>query len=193
MTDLASIDDLAAHMDRSISTDEVSRATALLGYASAVVRTFTGQHFTQVTETVRLPVRAGRCRLPQYPVTGVSAVAVAEGSAITFSWVAGQVVDCNPSQLNAFEIEPFRTRLQWVDVTYTHGYATVPADVVGVVCDVAAAALASPPEDSGVQTETLGPFSTSYGSNYPGGVRLTQSQRDRLMPYMLPGGTASST
>lgn len=193
MTDLAELSDLENVMARALTSDESERAVSLLGYASAVVRTFTGQHFTQVTETVRLPVRGGRCRLPQYPVTDVSAVAIAEGSAITFSWVAGQVVDCNPSTINAFEIEPFRTRLQWVDVTYTHGYATVPADVVGVVCDIVAAALASPPEDSGVQTETLGPFTTSYGTNYPGGVRLTQSQRDRLMPYMLVGGTASST
>lgn len=193
MTDLADINDLKQVMATPLSGDDEARATTLLGYASAVVRTYTGQHFTQVTETVRLPVRGGRVRLPQAPVTDVSAVAVAEGSAITFSWVAGQHVDCNPSTINAFELEPFRTRLQWVDVTYTHGYATVPADVVGVVCDMAAAALASPPEDSGVQTETLGPFTTSYGTNYPGGVRLTQSQRDRLAPHMIAGGTASST
>ena len=193
MTDLATTNDLAQVMARTLTDDEKARAKALLEVASATVRTYTWQHFTQVTETVRLPVRGGRVRLPQKPVTAVTAVSVANGSAIAYSWVAGQVVDCNPATVNAFELEPFRTRLQWVDVTYTHGWEQVPADVRGIVCDIAAAALASPPEDSGVQTETLGPFSTSYGTNFPGGVRLTQSQRDRLAPYMTVGGTASST
>jgi hypothetical protein len=193
MTDLATPQDLAQVMARDLTADEQTRASKLLAIASARVRTYTGRNFTQVTETVRLRVRDGRVRLPQSPVTAVSAVAVPAGTAIAFSWVAGEVVDCNPGTLNAFELEPFRTRLQWVDVTYTHGYTTVPADVVGIVCDIAASALSSPPEESGVQTETLGPFSTSYGSSYPGGVRLTQAQRDALGSYMTVGATASTT
>lgn len=193
MTDLATPTDLAEVMARALTSAEESRAGTLLSIASARVRTFTGQQFTRATETARLRVRGGRVRLPQAPVTAVSAVTVPGGSAISFSWVAGQIVDCAPGVLNSFEVEPFRTRLQWVDVTYTHGYETVPSDVVGIVCDMVAAALASPPEDAGVQTETLGPFTTSYGTSFPGGVRLTQSMRDALLPYMTVGATAAST
>ena len=54
-----------------------------------------------------------------------------------------------------------------------------------------AAALDSPPEDVGVQSESLGPFSISTGSQYPGGVRLTQSMKDALADYRTtPVGTA---
>lgn len=74
-------------------------------------------------------------------------------------------------------------------VTYTHGYDPIPADVIGVVCDLAAAALDTPPEQSGVQSETLGPFSMSSGSKYPG-VLLTQAMKDSLAPYTAPVGTA---
>jgi hypothetical protein len=191
MTALAEFDDLVLTMRRDLSSSEKPRAVHLLNVASERVRTFTGLTFTAETTTTRVRVRNGLARLPQRPVTAVSAVVDMDGNAVNFEWYAGQVVDCKPVMLNVFEINLCRTTPQWVDVTYTHGYNPIPADVVGIVCDLAAAALDSPPEESGVQSETWSDYSITTGSQFPGGVRLTQSMKDSLTPYMSPAGTVS--
>lgn len=187
---LATIQDLTAVMARDLSGTDLPRAQRLLEIASARVRTFTGQTFEYAETTDRLPVRNRKVRLPQRPVIDVSAVTDINDVAISFEWLGGNVVDIFTTVLNEWEIEPRRTRLRAVKVTYEHGYEAVPDDVVGIVCDMTAAALDSPPEQVGVQTETIGPASVSYGSQLPGGVRLTQSMRDALLPYCAPVGTA---
>lgn len=189
MTALATTTDLRRVMQRELSTTDLNRATFLLDIASQQVRTFTGQTFTLTTETKRLRVRNGRVRLPQAPVTAVASVEDMDGNSVQFEWWAGQVVDCDPVLLNDFEINGRRQRLQWVDVAYTHGYTAIPDDVIGVVCDAVAVALDAPPEQVGVQQEQLGDYSVTSGMNAPGGVRLTQTMRDRLWNYSAHAGT----
>lgn len=191
MAALAELSDLKAVMRRGLTEDDIRRSDRLFDIASERVRTFTGVHFTQATTTKRVRVRNGRARLPQGPVSAVSAVVDVDDNPVSFEWYGGQVVDCNPTLINAFELNLRRRAVQWVDVTYTHGYATIPADVVGVVCDMVAAALDSPPEEVGEQSETLGPFTRTVGSQFPGGIRLTQSMKDSLLPYMATAGTAT--
>lgn len=191
MPALATIADLRNVMERALGQDDNRRAPQLLDIASQRVRTFTGQHFTAETTTDRVRVRNGKARLSQSPVTAVTAVRDMNGNDVAYEWFAGQVVDCNPTLLNAFEVNLRRTRLQYVDITNTHGYETIPADVVGIVCDMVATALDSPPETIGVQSETVGPFSVANSAQFAGGVRLTQTMRDALMNYTSPAGTAN--
>lgn len=191
MAALASIDDLAKVMRRGLDAGDRVRATRLLEIASQRVRTFVGLEFTEATTTVTVPVRNRRARLPQRPVTAVAAVTDPNDNPVAYEWNGRQVVDLAPAVLNEFELNMWRTGLRSVKVTYTHGWAPIPDDVVGIVCDMVAAALDSPPEDVGIQSETIGPYSISTGSQYPGGVRLTQSMKDALLPYMQPAGTAS--
>lgn len=186
MTPLATIDQLADVMERSIDDDNLDRVNALLDIASQRVRTFTGRTFTLTTETKRVKVRNGKIRLPQAPVVSVASIADMNANALTFVWYVGQTIDLTATPLNAFEIEPWRCSITAVDVTYTHGYTEIPADVVGIVCDMAAAALDAPSEEGGLQSETLGPYTYTRFS----GVRLTQSMRDALANYMAPVGTA---
>lgn len=189
MVALATIDDLAAVMARDLSDSDLERCTTLLDIASQRVRTHTGQTFTKVTTTDVLRVRNKRVKLPQRPVVSVGSVTDLNDITVGFDRDGLTVLDLARTPVNAFEIEPRRTGLRTVKVTYTHGYDPIPADVIGVVCDLAAAALDTPPEQSGVQSETLGPFSMSSGSKYPG-VLLTQAMKDSLAPYTAPVGTA---
>lgn len=193
MTALATVAQLKNVMLRDLGADDLRRAPQLLAIASTKVRTYTGVNFTSTTETKRLRVRAGKVRLPQAPVTAVSGVVDMDGNTVSHEWYAGRVVDCNPTLLNEFEINLRRIPVQWVDVTYTHGYDPIPDDVVGVVCDMVAAALDSPPEGAPVVSETMGPFSESHGTTGSGvgGVQLTQTMRDALFPYMSPAGTVT--
>ena len=189
MVALATTDELAAVMARDLSATDLLRAERLLDIASAKVRTHTGQTFTKTTTTDTLPVRNRKVRLPQRPVVEVSAVTDLNDIAVTFEWDGRNVLELAAFDLDWFEREARRSRLKSVKVTYEHGYDPIPADVIGVVCDLAAAAMDTPPEQSGVQSETLGPFSMSSGSKYPG-VLLTQAMKDSLAPYTAPVGTA---
>jgi hypothetical protein len=121
---LATIADLEDRLGRSLSTDETARAYALLQDASAKVRAYTGQQITQSTSTDRIRARNGVARLPQRPVTAVTAVADIAATSLDATWAGGE-------QLGLYFDG-------YVDVTYTHGYATVPDDIVTVVAGVAA-------------------------------------------------------
>lgn len=191
MSALATLPDLELVMERTLDGDESKRAQRLLEIASERVRTETGRRFEQTTETKRLRVRNGRVRLPQGPVSAVSAVADTNGNALTYTWLAGQVVDLCANPLNSWEIHPFRRGLRWVDVTYSHGWATIPADVVGIVCEIAAAAFSQPIEAAGIQSETLGDYTVTTSTTTPSAVRLTQQHRDALAAYRMAGGTIS--
>lgn len=193
MTALADADQLQAVMRRQMTEEDVQRATILLDIASDMVRTYSGVRFTQETTTARVKVRNGRARLPQAPVTAVTSVKDMSAVTVSHEWYAGQIIDCNPTLLNGFEINLRRNAPQYVDIVYTHGYETIPSDVAGMVCDMVAEALDAPPEETGTQHETLGPWSITNGSQFPGGLRLTQSRKDRLLPYMSPAGTASTS
>lgn len=190
MVALATADDLAAVMARDLSASDLLRAERLLDIASAKVRTHTGRTFTRTTTTDTLPVRNRKVRLPQRPVVEVSAVTDLNDIAVTFEWDGRNVLELAAFDLDWFEREARRSRLKSVKVTYEHGYDPVPDDVIGIVCDMTAAALDAPPEQVGVQSESIGPFAMSTGSQFPGGVRLTQSMKDSLTNYITPAGTA---
>lgn len=183
---LATIGDLQAVMRREIAPDTV-RAQRLLEMASTTVGNYTGVT-ALATTTIRLKVRNGKARLPLRPVTAVTEVKDMSGNAVPHEWYLGQVVDCSPVLLNEFEINLARCRPSFVDVTYTHGYAVIPEDIIAVICDMVAAALGTPPEDAGVQQETLGPWSVTTGQS-SGGLKFTQAMRDRLADYRAVGGT----
>lgn len=190
MADLATTDDLRAVMRRPLDAADEIRAAKLLGIASQRVRTYTGSEFLASTSTVTLRVRNRKVRLPQWPVTAVTAVTDINGNAVSFEWDGLQIVDLASTLINSFEVNGWGGGLKTVKATYTHGMSEVPADVVGIVCDMVAAALDSPPEDVGVQSETVGPFSMSTGTQFPGGIRLTQSMKDALAGYRSEVGTA---
>lgn len=193
MTALATLPDLQKVMSRDLSPDDSTRALRLLEIASERVRTYTGRTFSATTETKRLRVRGSKVRLPQAPVTAVSAVVDMNGNDLSFEWYAGQVVTITSGSIDWFEREPYRRGIQWADVTYSHGYSAIPDDVIGIVCDAVAVALDSPPEMIGVQSETLGDYSVTTSPQAAGGVRLTQGMRDALANYVMAGGTIAVT
>lgn len=177
MADLATVADLEARLGRSLDAAEVIRAEALLAGASARVRSYTGQQFEQTTTTARLRVRNGRVRLPQRPVTAVTAVADVDANAINFTWHAGD-------SLTGFG------RTGWVDVTYTHGYVAIPDDVIEVVCQMALRAFGVAADAGGYASESIDDYSYSVGTvAASGAVGMLDQDRAALAPYRRLGGT----
>lgn len=70
-----------------------------------------------------------------------------------------------------------------VTVTFTHGYDTVPAELVALIFDVATAAAAVP---VGQQPEKMGPF--EFGG--AAGVRFASHEQAIIDRYTIPTGPA---
>ncbi|MFI6105840.1 hypothetical protein [Streptomyces sp. NPDC051310] len=162
---LATVADLTAR-GVTVESGETDIAEVYLDVASAAVREAAGCPISQTTSTVTLDGEPGqRLRLPGPPVTAVSAVLI-DGQAVTdyrlrssVLWLAsGWSPTCEPSE---------------VTVTYTHGLPTVPADIVDLVCRIAAAALvAYRSEDGGtglaardVRSERIGDYAVTFGDH----------------------------
>ncbi|MFJ9027568.1 hypothetical protein ACIRQP_03430 [Streptomyces sp. NPDC102274] len=178
---LATVADLTAR-GLTVESGETAIVAVYLDVASAAVREAAGCPILQMVSTVALDGEADqRLRLPGPPVTNVASV-VLDGVPVT-DWrlrsgalwrAAGWSTSCAPSE---------------VDVTYTHGLPTVPADIVDLVCRIAAAALVSyRAEDGGtglaagdIRAERIGDYSVTYGD----GGQITEMElpdylRERL-------------
>lgn len=192
MAPLATLDDLQDRIGRTLDGDDATRALAILDDASAAVRSYTGQTFTQETTTDRFQPKNGAIRLPQRPVTAVTAVENIDGDPVSFTWDHGTLVNLGGyGYLNSFEVEPFRNRRPYLDVTYTHGYETIPADIVAVVCQIAGRAYGRQLEDAGMQSESIVGYSYSLGvAAAAGGLGMLNDERAVLDRYRVVGGSA---
>lgn len=161
---LATVADLEAR-GLTVEPSETAIVGVYLDVASAAVRDAAGAPISQTTSTITLEGEPDpRLRLPGLPVTAVSVVEV-DGEPVTdwrlrsgalwraCGWSSGEPSD--------------------VEVTYTHGLPSVPADIVDLVCRIAAAALvAYRSEDGGtglaaqdVRAERIGDYSVTYGDD----------------------------
>lgn len=178
---LATTADLTA---RGVTIDpaETVLVDTYLEVASTAVRDAAGSPISQTTSTVVLegePVQ--RLRLPGGPVVSVGEVLV-DGEPVTefrlrsgALWRAcGWQDGCGPSE---------------VTVTYTHGLAEVPADIVDLVCRLAAGALMSSRSAVDgehlaarpVVSERIGDYSVTYAhTEAVSEVELPRYLRDRL-------------
>lgn len=191
MTALASSDDIEVRLGRAFVGSEEARVEALLDDASASVRAYTGQHFELVeNDEIRLQVRRGIVTLPQRPVVAVTSVADVDAVDVTYQWDAGDRLNLNVTPLNAWEIEPRRNRVTYVDVVYTHGYETIPEDIVRIVCNMALRAFGVPAESSGLQQESIAGYSYAVGSAAAAGAGgMLPSERADLDKYRRQFGT----
>ncbi|MFE7776557.1 hypothetical protein ACFU5O_22255 [Streptomyces sp. NPDC057445] len=172
MPDLATIADMEA---RGVTVDasEESVVSTYLAVASAAIRDAAGSNISQITVTVILPgTRDTRLKLPGAPVTSVHAVSLDEVPILDARLSSGVLV----------------RSAGWggddVEVTYTYGLPTVPADIVDLTCRLAAQALtgyrAGDPAGRAVESERIGDYSVKYADTETGTMALSNSQRSRL-------------
>jgi hypothetical protein len=162
---LATSDQLAAWMQRE--PDELPESAPLvLDVASAIVRREARQSFTRGTSSALLYPREGWAVLPQRPVVSVQGVTVAG----------------KPLAPDRWQLVRDRVRVpddQPVTVTYTHGYAAVPGDVLAVVLTLAGRVLTNPAD---LRQESVGSASVTYSAETIG-ASLAPADRDLLARY----------
>lgn len=191
MTDLASLTDLEDQLGRALTDpDDMARAETLLSKASARAITYMGQEIAAGSSTSQVKVRNRIARLPQRPVTAVSTVVDLDGNSVEFTWLNEDRVQIGNRFIHDnFEFEPWRNPLLEVRVTYTHGYSTIPPDIVAVVCQMAARAFGRPAEDTGLQQESIAGYSYSVGAAAAAGpVGMMADEKAALDAYRRVGG-----
>jgi hypothetical protein len=176
---LATVADLTA---RGLTVDASETATVgvYLDVASAAVRAAAGVTISETTSTVTLEGEPSQwLTLPGPPVRSVQAVTV-----------DGDALEATDFKLRSGRLWlahgwSYRREPSEITVTYTHGLPTVPADIVDLVCRIAAAALVayrSQPNGEGlaakdIRSERIGDYSVQYGD----GGRITEME---LPPYL---------
>lgn len=176
---LATVDDIAARLGRDLTASEETRAEALLVDVSAAVRAYTGQTFSAEETTRRLHARAGRVRLPDRPVNGVTVIADLDGNNLEFTWYSGDTLTLAATPIGG-----------WVDVTYSHGWEELPADIVAVVCQIVGRALGTPADQGAFQNESIGNYSYTIGpAAAAGATGMLNDERAVLDRYRRVGAT----
>jgi hypothetical protein len=193
---LADATALEARLGRPLTTPEADRATALLADASAMVRAYTRQDFTQVDdETVVLRSQQGEIRLPQRPVLSVTTVvAIGAGGApdlpvVGWMWDGLDIVRLFPNSpiINLPELwyeDDVDAYPGTYRVTYSHGVTQVPPDVAAVVAGMVLRTLTAPTMAGGVTGETIGPYSyRTDGTGVGTAVMMSEADRQNLKRY----------
>lgn len=193
MDPLASPTDLSDRLGRPLTSTEEARAQSLLADASAKVRSYTRRTFVRTdNETVVLRAQQGEIRLPQSPVLSVaSVVAIGAGGApdlpvVGWQWDGLDIVRVatDTPAINMPELWYEDDAVAYPGtyrVTYSHGAAQVPDDIVGIVARMALRTLTAPTAAGGVTGETLGPYSyRTDGSGVGTAVLMTDDDRREL-------------
>lgn len=178
----ATYQDLEDRLRVTFDAAEQVQATALLDAATALVKAAAGQQIDQVNnDTVTLyGTGTGVLLLPEIPVTAVSTVVDWDGSTLTFDtdyrWTTQGV-------LIRLTAATWRAGGHIITVTYTHGYASTPADLQAVTVEAAARAWSTPA--GAVKAETIGSYSVTYdtGSTATSGLALTDAERMAVARY----------
>lgn len=165
-----------AHMMDFLQLEIEHEAAAMraLAEATAAVRNYCRQYFELVAgEEITLDCNGGtKLFLPELPVTAVTAV-VEDGEALTVDddYKLGQ-----HGILHRMGGGQWASGIQIIAVTYSHGYANLPEDIVAVTtraaCRAYQAGLRAAEVDGvlGISSKALGDFSVTYASEAGGGV-----------------------
>lgn len=160
---------------RGITIPDGIDVNRLLVAASTVVREAAGAPISQLTSTVTLPGSHSRwLDLPGGPVTEVTSITV-NGVEVT-NWTLEDGAVFRDSGWQFFERPwPWTAAPTRVEVTYTHGLAEVPEDIVDLVCSLVAMRLAAPYDvDPRVASEAIDDYRVSFTAADDGPLPVMQ-------------------
>lgn len=174
----ATAQQMADRSGGAIPADHPFLAVAL-GAATREIRKFCRWHIAPSrTETAKLAATYGRpLWLPSAHVTDIASIDNG-GTPLT-------ITNVDWSESGEIGYAHWVTGRRTVEVTFTHGYPTVPDDLVDLTLQVAARALGSP---LGIVREQAGAVSVTYsqaGFNIAGGTVLLEHERRQLAEYRL--------
>ncbi|MBT2566603.1 hypothetical protein J7I84_08865 [Arthrobacter sp. ISL-85] len=184
---LATVEDLGNYMQQTIAADDPA-ATFLLLVASGMIRAYLGQTVSQVTDDVEYvdPVNGSFAALSQLPVTAVSLVEITNDDGT--NWTAVPPTAYKVSRRRGTITTKWGYNVRWPTdeeswrVTYTHGFESVPAEIIGVCCGLAARYYSTP---IAIELERVGQRQVKYAIESAGFTALESIALTALRPARL--------
>lgn len=135
-------------------------AAAWLARASVRVRRAAGQSITSVTSTLQMPVEYAELQLPGAPITAVASVSSVEADGTVTALVQGK-----DWAWDGQETITFHTAVYRAEVVFTHGFVTVPDELVDLVCSVALRLSNTPVGmEAGIRSVTIDDYSRTFAA-----------------------------
>lgn len=176
--------ELEAFLNRTFESAESTQVTAVLDYATAVIRNYTNQTISQATTTDEVFDPQGRdvLVLPEVPVTAVTAVKVvaADDTETTLTFGVNEDYWWRSNGLLYRVGGNWGTARNSVKVTYTHGYATIPDDIKLATLQLASKVMDNP---HNIRQESVGSYSVTYAG--ASDELLVSSVRPMLAAYRI--------
>lgn len=187
MADLFTLPELASKVQTDLDTASADQARA---DATALIEAYTHRSFTEQVEVTEVKkVNGGKVRLRQ-PVATIDTVLLVDGdNRLPTSWVFDGIATIIIGPATTIINLPERDySFSTVEVTYTHGYTAVPADVKAVGLALAARNYQNP---GGLRSETIGNYSyTNAGADDDvAGSGLLAAERATLNAYRVRSRT----
>jgi len=171
---------------------KLAQATLWLQAASDEIRSVTGQQITRNSTTAILPgVEDYWLELPQLPVVSVESVAMDNGPVTDYRLIQNKLYRWYGWQDLFIIFEP-RT----VSVAYTHGYATVPGDLVTLCCSLASVGMAQAATGTmghvpGMTDEAIDDYKVGWDPAAPPVITIPAATIARLRAKYAGGGVTA--
>lgn len=188
MGQFASSADLAALLRRTFSAADTAAANLVLDAVTGAIKAHTGQTIEKVTGDVAKlrGTWARELELPQWPVLAVSGIKLNGYTVPTGTWLlaANKIYRGNLPIFNGPDewggdlwITTWLGPAAIVEVTYDHGFETIPGNIKGL-CLKAAARMFEGPD--GATSETIGNYSYSRTEGVADSALLTEAEKAEL-------------
>jgi hypothetical protein len=173
---LATPDDIAARLGRSLNQVEAARVDGMLMDASAIVRRYCRRDFVfTAADTITTTADGGIIKLTSWkPIQSIDEVLALSGTPgildIPVTWYHFDAVDkitvFNPSLSGIINLPEvwYEETFWWggsFKITGAHGYVDAPDDVVAIVCTAIVSELATPTQSATLMSESVGAYSFS--------------------------------
>jgi hypothetical protein len=199
---LATPDDIAARLGRTLTDVEATRVVPLLQDASAQVRRYCRRDFLlHAGDTQILRGYDSEILLPDKTTTAVNSVVMIGGGMglpdLPITWYTFDGIDrirYDPGRwlINMPEVywDMDDVYPQTFRIQRDYGYPEVPDDVLSVVATAVIGVLTAPTQAAGLLGETIGPYSYRLERSGGGsGVALAQADLASLADYRTTVGT----
>jgi hypothetical protein len=204
---LATPDDIAARLGRSLNQVEAARVDGMLMDASAIVRRYCRRDFIyHAADTLITTADGGIIKMTSWkPIVSIDEVLALSGTPgiidIPVTWYHFDSVDkitvFNPSVSGIINLPEvwYEETFWWggsFKITGAHGFVDAPDDVVAIICTAIVSELATPTQSATLMSESVGAYSFSMRRTSGAGLNaalIDAGMKTALQDYRQSYGT----
>jgi hypothetical protein len=205
---LATPEDIVARLGRNLNQVEIARVDSLLRDGSAIIRRYCREDFAWYdNDVITIKSDKGVIKIPHRPIESIAEVVALSGMTgipdIPVTWYIfdgiDQITIPGPAYSGIINLpEIWYDSSYWLGtsfrVTDSHGYHSVPDDVMAVLCTAIISELSTPTMSATLASESIGAYSYSMRRTSGAGLSAALADagmRTTLSDYRMTAGTIS--